>query len=98
MSIATEILSLRRDQSSSVTTLLFLLEWQHAAQDKLFAETRGYAAAQAADLVLLNVAVHALEQQDNAPIRQTRRSIRSFFRKRRRSDTPQLAQRKRKFA
>jgi hypothetical protein len=98
MSIATEILSLRRDQNSSVATLLALLDWQHAAQNKLFAETRSHAAAQAADIVLLNVAVHALEAQDNASIRATRRSIRSRWRKRRHPDTPQLAQRKRKFA
>jgi hypothetical protein len=92
MSIATEILSLRRDQTSSVTTLLALLDWQHAAHNKLFAETRSYAVTQAADVVLLNVAVHALEAQDSArKPRGTRRAIRSLFRKRGRSDTPQLS-------
>jgi len=96
MSIATEILSLRRDRNSSVATLLALLDWQHAAQNKLFVETRSYAAAHAADVVLLNVAVHALEEQDHLPIRESRRTIRSLRRKRRRSDTPQLAQRQRK--
>src|ERR1700730_2212142 len=96
MSIATEVLSLRRDQSSSVTTLLALLEWQHAAQDKLFAETRSHAAQAAADVVLLNVAVHALEAQDNPPTRGTRRALRSLWRKRRRSDTPQLSKGQRK--
>jgi hypothetical protein len=95
MSIATEVLSLRRDQSSSVATLLALLDWQHAAQDKLFAETRSYAAQAAADVVLLNVAVHALEAQDNAPTRGIRRTLRSLWRKRRRTDSPQLSQRQR---
>jgi hypothetical protein len=86
MSIATEILSLRRDQSSSVTTLLALLDWLRSAPNKDFAETRAYATTHAADLVLLNVAVHALEAQGNAPIRGIRRTIRSLWR-RRRSDT-----------
>jgi hypothetical protein len=91
MSIATEILSLRRDQTSSVTTLLALLDWQHAAHNKLFAETRSYAVTQAADVVLLNIAVHALEARDNVPTRGIRRSIRSLWRKGRLSDTPQLS-------
>jgi hypothetical protein len=98
MSIATEILSLRRDQTSSVTTLLALLDWQHAAHNKLFAETRSYAVTQAADVVLLNVAVHALEAQDTLPTRGIRRSIRSLWRKGRRSDTPQLSKGQRRFA
>jgi hypothetical protein len=92
MSIATEILSLRRDQSSSMTTLLALLDWQRSAPNRDFAETRWYAAQRAADLVLLNAAVHALEAQDHFPIRGTRRIIRSLWGKRRRSDTPQLSQ------
>jgi hypothetical protein len=99
MSIATEILSLRRDQSSSVSTLLALLEWQHSARDKRFAETRAYAAQQAADTVLYNVAIHALEAQgDITPARVTRRVVRTFWHKLRRSDTPKLSQRKRRFA
>jgi len=93
MSIATELLSLRRDRSSSVETLLGLLEWQHSAQDPQFAETRRYACEQAADIVLMNVAVHALEAEVTFEPRPTRRTIRWFWRKRRRSDEPRLSQR-----
>jgi hypothetical protein len=99
MSIATEILSLRRDQSSSVETLIGLLEWQRSARDKVFAEMRSYSVAQAADLVLMNVAVHALEAQDSVPpAREMRRAVRSIWSRLRRSDTPKLSQRKRRFA
>jgi hypothetical protein len=103
VSIATEILSLRRDRSGSVTTLLALLDWQHAAHSKLFAETRSYAVIQAADVVLLNVAAHAAEalnasgtpvnapQSPKAP--EARRTIRSLFRRRRGSDAPKSRQR-----
>jgi len=98
MSIATELLNLRRDQSSSVKTLLALLDWQHSTQDKLLAETRRYAVHQAADTVLLNVAAHALEAMDTPQIPKARRSIRALFRRRRGSDTPKLSQRQRLFA
>ena len=64
MSLATDILSLRHDQSSSVVTLLAALEWHHAARSEHVAQMRRFAAVQAADLVLLNVAIHALEAQD----------------------------------
>jgi hypothetical protein len=60
MSIATEVLSLRRDQSSSVRVLQAAIEWQQAAKDDRML-MRGHAVAQAADQVLLNVAVHAAE-------------------------------------
>jgi hypothetical protein len=96
MSIAAEILSLRRDQSSSVATLMALLDWQHSTQDKFFAEARRYAVIQAADIVLLNVAVHALEAQDAPQISGTRRAKRSSRRKRRPSDSAQLSQRLRR--
>jgi hypothetical protein len=61
---------------------------------------RAYAVAQAADAVITNVAVHAaLAAQDDAPTRETRRArARSFWRRLRRSDTPQLSQPQRRFA
>ena len=98
MSIATDILSLRHDQSSSVVTLLAALEWQHAARSEHVAQMRRFAAVQAADLVLLNVAIHALEAQNTPQVPATRRSVRSTRRKRRRSDTPRMSQRLRRFA
>ena len=97
MSIASEILSPRRDQSSSVRTLLALLDWQHSARNKQLAEMRAFSVAQAADLVLMNVAVRALEAKDSVPpARETRRAVRSFWRKLRGSDTPKLSQRTRR--
>ena len=98
MSIATEILNLRHDQSSSVVTLLAALEWQRAARSEHVAQMRRFAAVQAADLVLLNVAIHALEAQDTPQILATRQSVRSTRRKRHRSDTPRMSQHLRRFA
>jgi len=60
--MAMEVLSLRRDQSSTVETLLASLEWQNRAKGERFL-MRGHAALQAADIVLLKVAVHAAEAQ-----------------------------------
>jgi hypothetical protein len=63
MSIATEILALRRDRMSSVAALLAALEWRNAAKhDELF-QRRNHAVLSAADTVLLNVAAHAIESQ-----------------------------------
>jgi predicted dinucleotide-binding enzyme len=90
-SVAAEILSLRRDQSSSMTALLAALDWQRAARGEHVAVMRGYAAAQAADIVLLNVAVHALEAQGKALIRETRRAVLPSRRKHRRSEPGQLS-------
>ena len=90
MSISTEILSLRRVKSSSVETLLGLLEWQHSTKNKVFTEMRSYSVAQAADLVLMNVAIHAREAQDDVPPARETRRTRSFWRKLRRSGEPQL--------
>jgi hypothetical protein len=89
--VAAEILSLRRDQSSSMTALLAALEWQRAAREGHVAAMRGYAAAQAADIVLLKVAVHALEAQDKPLIRAARRPVLPSRRKNRRSETGQLS-------
>src|SRR5262249_1441432 len=96
MSIATEILSLRHDQSSSVVTLLAALEWQHIAQSEHVAQMRRFATVQAADLVLLNVAIHALEAQNALQVPATRRSIQSTRRSRHRSKTDPLSQRQRR--
>jgi protein-L-isoaspartate O-methyltransferase len=89
-SVAAEILSLRRDQSSSMTALLAALDWQRAARVEHVAAVRGYAAAQAADIVLLNVAVHAIEAQGKPLIHATRRAVLPSRRKHRRSETGQL--------
>jgi len=95
MNTATEILSLRRDQYSSVKRLLAALDWQKAARDDEHILSRGYAVDQAADIVLLNVAAHAAEALSEPPtIRRTRRPVPSSRRKRGLSDIGQLYQRR----
>jgi hypothetical protein len=61
MGIADEILCLRRNQTSSVTLLLGALEWVDAGSLGPRSVARAFAAAEAADIVLLNVAAHAAE-------------------------------------
>ena len=93
MSVATEILSLRGDQSSSVERLIAAFDWQRAAQDDEHILSRGYAVTETADMVLLNVAVHAADAlNEPTMIRRTRRVL-SSRRKSRRSDPSQLHQR-----
>jgi hypothetical protein len=62
MSIATEVLSLRRDQSSSVSALLAAIEWECAAEDEMRLLARGHDVMRLADDVLMNVAAHAADQ------------------------------------
>lgn len=66
MSIGAEVLLLRRDQGSSVEGLLGAIDWQRAAakdtKDPRYI-ARGHAVMEAADKVLLKVAVYAAEAQ-----------------------------------
>jgi hypothetical protein len=95
MSIASDILSLRQNQSSSVKALMAMIDWQCAALDDIHFLARGHAVTQAADLVLLNVATHAAEALNEPPvIRRTRPALSTSRRKRRRSDPGQLHQRR----
>lgn len=95
MSIATEILALRRDKSSSVSALLALMEWECAAQDDMHLLARGHDVMRMADLVLLNVAAHAADALRDLPtISGTRRAWLSFRRKRRHPDPGQFHQRR----
>lgn len=95
MSIATEILALRRDQSSSVSALLAAMEWECAAQDDMRLLARGHDVMRMADLVLLNVAAHAADALRDLPTdRKTRRSALSFWSKRRRPAPADLHQRR----
>src|SRR5215469_4275591 len=93
MSVGSEILSLRRDQSSSVSALLAALEWQCSAKNDAHILARRHAVMQAADLVLLKVAVHAVEMQAETQVQPTHRTILPFRRKRRRADTGSMSQR-----
>jgi hypothetical protein len=94
MSIATEILGLRRDRSSSVSALLAAMEWECAAEDDLRLLARGHDVMRMADLVLVNVAAHAADAfGELPPIRRMRRSVPAFRRKRRRQDPGQPHQR-----
>jgi hypothetical protein len=95
MSITSEILSLRRNQSSSVETLMAKIEWLEAAGTEAHILTRGFAVREAADLVLLNVATHAAEALNEPPaIPRTRRTVSSSRRKQRHSDPGRLHQRR----
>ena len=92
MSIATEILGLRRDQFSSVERLIAAFEWERAAPENIL--LRRYAVTEAADMVLLNVAAHAADASNEPPtIRKTRRLF-QFWRKLRRSNPGELHQRR----
>ena len=60
MGVATDILNLRHNQFSSVTTLIAALEQFHeASPEKHLA--RQFLVSEAADIVLVNVAAHAAE-------------------------------------
>jgi hypothetical protein len=72
MSIGTEILSLRQDKFSSVASLIGALDRLYASNQHL--EMRVYAVSECADLVLLNVAVHAMEALHESPIQTGRRA------------------------
>jgi hypothetical protein len=72
MSIGTEILSLRQDKFSSVAGLIGALERFSASNEHL--EMRVYAVTECADLVLLNVAVHAMDALSELPTQASRRA------------------------
>jgi hypothetical protein len=94
MSIATEILGLRRDQSSSVSDLLNAIEWECSAQDDMRMLSRGHDVMRIADLVLVNVAAHAAEAFAEPPaIPRTRRAVLPFRKPRRRPNPGQSHQR-----
>ena len=94
MSIATEILSLRRDQGSSVNLLIGAIAWEQAARNPQHKMARHADVLQLADLVLLNVAVHAAEVLSEPPtIHRRRRAVPSSRRNRRRTDSGQSHQR-----
>ena len=94
MSITTEILSLRRDRSSSVAALLNAIEWECAAEGDTRTLARKYDVLRMADIVLLNVAAHAADILGQPPaIPQPRRATLQPRRKRHHPDPTQLHQR-----
>jgi hypothetical protein len=95
MSVVTEILGLRQNQFSSMTTLLSAIERRKDAYtiDRLL--RRSYAVTEAADALLTNVAAHCAEALSEPPtIPETRRAVVPFRRKPRRSDSGRLHQRR----
>jgi hypothetical protein len=95
MSITTEILSLRRNQSSSVETLMAKIEWLKVAEEEAHISSREFGVREAADIVLLNVATHAAEALNEPPlIQKTRRALSIARRKKRHSDPGRLHQRR----
>ena len=99
MSITTEILSLRRDRSSSVAALLNAIEWECAAEDDTRTLARGFDVLRMADIVLLNVAAHAADILGEPPaIPEARRAALPPRRKRRRRPDPTQLHQRRLFA
>jgi len=95
MSVVSEILNLRSNQFSSMTTLLSTIERQNSAQSISQVLGRSYAVLDAADALLTNVAAHAADQLGEPPATPgNRRSVVPFLRKARRSDPDQLHQRR----
>lgn len=93
MSVVSEILSLRSNQTSSVEMFFAALDWQKSATDDAHILSRGHAVTQAADLVLMNVAAYAAEAMSEPPtIRRTRHALLSSRRKTRRTDPGHLLQ------
>jgi hypothetical protein len=93
VSVVTEILSLRREKSSSVANLIALMKHEGSASDRDRKTSRHYAVLEAADTVLLNVAAHAADQLGEPPkIRKTRRAPLPLRRKPRHVDPDQLHQ------
>jgi hypothetical protein len=101
MSIATEILNLRSDRTSSVSMLLNAIDWARGTKSTGLKMMRGHAIKTAADLVLLNVAAHAQEtlHQNETPVRPgNRRAAAASRRRRRLSDPNALLRQHRLFA
>jgi len=98
MSIASEILKLRNDHTSSVSLLLGAIEWAQATKNHDTRVMRSHAIKQAADLVIINVAVYAQETQNEPPVGGNRRAISTPRRSRRRFDPGTLLYQRRLFA
>ena len=95
MSVVTEILSLRRNQFSSMTTLLSAIDRYWATKCDEHVAGRRYAVYEAADMLLINVAAHAAEVLSEPPTtNKTLRAVVPFRRKPRRSDPGRLHQRR----
>ena len=95
MSITSEILSLRRNQSSSVETLLVKIEWLKAAEEEAHISSREFGVREAADIVLLNVATHAAEALNEPSLtHKDRRALSISRRKQRHADPGRLHQRR----
>jgi len=94
VSIAAELLSLRSDQTSSVSMLLSAIDWARATKNTGIKMMRSHGIKQAADLVLLNVAAHAQGAllQNETPVQPRNRPWAAYPRRRRRSD-PGMSQR-----
>jgi|SRR5271165_5206078 len=80
MSVGTEILSLRQDKFSSVAALIGALERRRSSD--YHTATRDYAVRECAVLVLLNVAVQAMEALQPSPSRSSSRASQVSQRKR----------------
>ena len=91
MSIATDILHLRRNRSRSVSTLIAMIDWQKSAQDVDHIMSRRFAVTEVSDDVPMNVAVYAAEAlNEPSVIHKTRRALSTSRRKQRPSHPGRL--------
>jgi hypothetical protein len=93
--IAIQVLNLRRDKASSVEALLGLLDWERLAYEPDHRMRRHYEALQAADAVLMGVALHAVEAENyfNAAAPESRQASRRTSRRHQRFGPGQPQQR-----
>jgi len=95
MSLGTDVLNLRRNQTSTVATLLSGMERLATARSETALMTRAFALNELADAVLAQVAVHALDAcWDDLPPPKTRRESAPSRRRLRQTDAVQLHQRR----
>lgn len=95
MTLGTDLLSLRRNRTSTVLTLISGIERLAAARSETTMMMRAFSLHELGDAVLANVAVHALEAYwGDAPLRTARRATATKRRKTRRMDTSHLYQRR----
>src|SRR6516162_7558444 len=87
MSLATELLGLRRNRISTVATLIGGIERLATARSAIVSMSREWALNELADAVLATVAVHAVENYwGDKPLPKVRRAATSSPQRHRRTD------------
>jgi len=96
MSLGTELLDLRHNRTSTVTSLIGGIERLATARSAIVSMSREWALRGLADAVLANVAVHAVENYwgGDEPLRKVLRANIASRQKHRRADARHLHQRR----